>query len=86
MWKLTLGYSIMATQNVRSSLTIPIFDPYDDTNLRNVIFMYERQPSILTNVGGHQFHNLTNCSITFSISNPYVVATLLHSMQGTFSL
>jgi hypothetical protein len=48
MWKLTLGYDIMATQNVRSSLTIPIFDPYDDTNLRNVIFMYERQPSILT--------------------------------------
>ncbi len=85
MWKLTLGYSLMARQNVRSSLTIPIFDPYDDTNLRDVMFMYERQPSILTNVGGHQFHNLTNYSTTLSISNPYVVATLLHSMQGTFS-
>jgi hypothetical protein len=53
----------MATQNVRSSLTIPIFDPYDDTNLKDVMFMYERQPSILTNVGGHQFHNLTNYSV-----------------------
>jgi hypothetical protein len=65
MWKLTLGYGIMATLNVRSSLTIPIFDPYDDTNLRDVMFMYERQPSILTNVGGHQFHNLTNYPFYF---------------------
>jgi hypothetical protein len=77
--------TIVATQNVRNSFTIPIFDPYDDTNLRDVMFMYERQPSILTNVGGHQFHNLTNYSITLSISNPYVVTTLLHSMQRTFS-
>jgi hypothetical protein len=76
---------IVATQNVRSSFTIPIFNPYDDINLKHVMPMYERQPSILTNVGGHQFHNLTNCSITLSISNPYVIATLLHSMQDTFS-
>jgi hypothetical protein len=53
--------------------------------VKTTLVGWPQQPSILTNVGGHHFHNLTNCNITLSISNPYVVATLLHSMQGTFS-
>ncbi len=33
-------------------------------------------------LGGYSFHNLTNCNMTLSISDPSVAASFLRGMQG----
>jgi hypothetical protein len=38
---------------------------------------YEKQPTIVTNIGGCQWQNPLNCIITLLVSNPNVVATFL---------
>jgi hypothetical protein len=43
---------------------------------------YEKGLSVITQIGGHEFSNLTNCNITLSISYPNAVANLLSKLKG----
>jgi hypothetical protein len=38
-----------------------------------IMSRYDRRSSIITNIGGYQFQNPTNCSITFSNLDPFIV-------------
>jgi hypothetical protein len=42
-----------------------------------IMSRYDRRSSIITNIGGYQFQNLTNCSITFSNLDASIVVSLL---------
>jgi len=42
-----------------------------------IMSRYDRRSSIITNIGGYQFQNPTNCSITFSNLDPFIVVSLL---------
>jgi hypothetical protein len=45
---------------------------------------YEKQPTIVTNIGGRQWQNPMNCIITLLVSNPNVVATFLVAKYASF--
>jgi hypothetical protein len=42
--------------------------------LNNMMSKYEKGLSIVTQIGGREYSNLTNCNETFSISYPNVVS------------
>jgi hypothetical protein len=51
------------------------------STLKNMMSKYEKG-LVVTHIGGQQFSNLTNYSITLSIYDPNVVANLLSKMKG----
>jgi hypothetical protein len=73
-----------------------VTNAYDDMDvtfwneIEDVVHKHEQKPivlptippTIITHISGHQFSNLTNFNITFSISDPTIVASILHNMQG----
>lgn len=52
------------------------------STLKNMMSKYEKDPSIVTHIRGHQFSNLRNCNITRSISNLNVIVNLLFGFKG----
>jgi len=51
-----------------------------------IISRYDRRSSIITNIGGYQFQNLTNCSIRFSNLDASIVVSLLCTLLQFFDL
>jgi hypothetical protein len=76
--------------NIQSNRTFE--DDHDDgacwNSLKILVFFIElmakyerRRPTIMTNIGGHQFRHSTNCNITMSILYQSTIGDFLWSMQ-----